>query len=180
MVLIHDAVRPFVDPALIDRVIAAHGERQAALPALPVAETLKRADADGCVERPIARDGLYAAQTPQGFPFWPILAAHEKAHRAGKTGFTDDAAIAEWAEMPVQIVAGSPDNIKLTWARDIDMADQRLRPGDAPAFPMCAPATAMTCIAFEPGDHVTLCGVAIPHTKKLVRPFRRRCRRCMR
>ena len=47
----------------------------------------------------MSRDGLYAAQTPQGFPFWPINAAHEKAHRAGKTGFTDDAAIAEWAKI---------------------------------------------------------------------------------
>ena len=168
-VLIHDAARPFVDPALIDRVIAAIGERQAALPALPVADTLKRADADDLVSGTVARDGVYAAQTPQGFPFWPILAAHQKAHRAGKTGFTDDAAIAEWTKMPVRIVAGSPDNVKLTWARDIAMADQRLsgQPTARRRFPTCAPATAMTCTAFEPGDHVTLCGVSIPHAKKL-------------
>ena len=105
-VLIHDAARPFVDSELIDRVIAAIGERQAALPAVPVAETLKRADADEMVSATVARDGLYFAQTPQGFPFWPINAAHQKAHHAGKTGFTDDAAIAEWTKMPVQIVAG--------------------------------------------------------------------------
>ena len=131
VVLIHDAARPFVDSDLIGRVIAAIGERQAALPALPVAETLKRADADDLVSGTIARAGVYAAQTPQGFPFWPILAAHQKAHRAGKTGFTDDAAIAEWTKMPVRIVAGSPDNVKLTWARDFAMADQRLS-GQAP------------------------------------------------
>ena len=81
-VLIHDAVRPFVDAALIDRIIAAIGERQAALPALPVADTLKREAADGTIQETVPRAGLHAAQTPQGFPFWPILAAHEKAHRS--------------------------------------------------------------------------------------------------
>lgn len=165
-VLIHDAARPFVDAALIDRVIAAIGERQAALPTVPVAETLKRAGADELVSATVARDGLYFAQTPQGFPFWPIHAAHLKAHRAGKTGFTDDAAIAEWTKMPVKIVAGSPDNVKLTWARDIVMADQKLSGMDA-SFPDVRTGNGYDVHAFEPGDHVTLCGVAIPHSKKL-------------
>ena len=152
-------------PALIDRVIAAIGERQAALPVLPVAETLKRAGRDELVSETVSRDGLYVAQTPQGFPFWPINAAHEKAHRAGKTGFTDDAAIAEWTKMPVKIVAGSPDNLKLTWARDIAMADQRSR--RRLAFPDVRTGNGYDVHAFEPGDHVVLCGVAIPHDKKL-------------
>jgi 2-C-methyl-D-erythritol 4-phosphate cytidylyltransferase/2-C-methyl-D-erythritol 2,4-cyclodiphosphate synthase len=165
-VLIHDAARPFVDTALIDRVIAAIGERQAALPVLPVAETLKRADADELVCETVSRDGLYLAQTPQGFPYWPINAAHEKAYRAGKTGFTDDAAIAEWTKMAVRIVPGSPDNVKLTWARDIAMADQRLS-GSASAFPDVRTGNGYDVHAFEPGDHVVLCGVAIPHGKKL-------------
>jgi 2-C-methyl-D-erythritol 4-phosphate cytidylyltransferase / 2-C-methyl-D-erythritol 2,4-cyclodiphosphate synthase len=163
-VLIHDAARPFVDSGLIDRVIAAIGERQAALPVLPVAETLKRANADEMVAETVSGDGLYLAQTPQGFPYWPINAAHEKAYRAGKTGFTDDAAIAEWAKMPVRIVPGSPDNAKLTWARDISMADQRLSGG---AFPDVRTGNGYDVHAFEPGDHVVLCGVAIPHGKKL-------------
>ncbi|RUX47224.1 2-C-methyl-D-erythritol 4-phosphate cytidylyltransferase, partial [Mesorhizobium sp. M4A.F.Ca.ET.050.02.1.1] len=118
-VLVHDAVRPFVDAGLIDRTIDAVGERQGALPALPVADTLKRESAAGMIEETVSRNGLHAAQTPQGFPFWPLLAAHEKAHHLGKADFTDDAAIAEWAHIPVKIVQGSPDNIKLTWARDI-------------------------------------------------------------
>jgi 2-C-methyl-D-erythritol 4-phosphate cytidylyltransferase/2-C-methyl-D-erythritol 2,4-cyclodiphosphate synthase len=163
-VLIHDAARPFVDSALIDRVIGGIGEREAALPALPVAETLKRADAAATVAATVSREGLYIAQTPQGFPFWPINAAHEKAHRAGKTGFTDDAAIAEWAKMPVRIVQGSPENIKLTWARDIQMADQRL---SGPIFPDVRTGNGYDVHSFEAGDHVTLCGVAIPHSKKL-------------
>ncbi len=163
-VLIHDAARPFVDAPLIDRVVAAIGERQAALPALPVAETLKRG-ADDLVLGTVARDGLYSAQTPQGFPFWPIHAAHLKAHRAGKDGFTDDAAIAEWTKMPVRIVAGSPDNVKLTWARDIAMADRKL--SSAIAFPDVRTGNGYDVHSFEAGDHVTLCGVAIPHDRKL-------------
>ncbi|PTE11797.1 bifunctional 2-C-methyl-D-erythritol 4-phosphate cytidylyltransferase/2-C-methyl-D-erythritol 2,4-cyclodiphosphate synthase [Mesorhizobium helmanticense] len=165
-VLVHDAVRPFVDAALIDRTIAAIGERQGSLPALPVADTLKRESAAGMIEETVPRTGLHAAQTPQGFPFWPLLAAHEKAHHLGKADFTDDAAIAEWAHIPVKIVAGSPDNIKLTWARDIAMADQRLS-GERPRFPDIRTGNGYDVHAFEPGDHVTLCGVAIPHDKKL-------------
>ena len=165
-VLVHDAVRPFVDAGLIDRTIEAIGERQGALPALPVADTLKRESAAGMIEETVSRNGLHAAQTPQGFPFWPILAAHEKAHHLGKTDFTDDAAIAEWAHIPVKIVPGSPDNVKLTWARDIAMADQRLS-GERPRFPDIRTGNGYDVHAFEPGDHVTLCGVAIPHGMKL-------------
>ena len=165
-VLVHDAVRPFVDATLIDRTIDAIGERQGALPALPVADTLKRESAAGMIEETVSRNGLHAAQTPQGFPFWPLLAAHEKAHHLGKADFTDDAAIAEWAHIPVKLVPGSPDNIKLTWARDIAMADQRLS-GERPRFPDIRTGNGYDVHAFEPGDHVTLCGVAIPHEKKL-------------
>ncbi len=165
-VLVHDAVRPFVDAGLIDRTIEAIGERQGALPALPVADTLKRESATGMIDETVSRAGLHAAQTPQGFPFWPLLAAHEKAHHLGKAEFTDDAAIAEWAKIPVKIVPGSPDNIKLTWARDIALADQRLS-GVQQRFPDIRTGNGYDVHAFEPGDHVTLCGVAIPYERKL-------------
>jgi 2-C-methyl-D-erythritol 4-phosphate cytidylyltransferase/2-C-methyl-D-erythritol 2,4-cyclodiphosphate synthase len=165
-VLIHDAARPFVDGALIDRVIASIDERQAALPVMPVTETLKRAGPDELVSATVARDGLYAAQTPQGFPFWPINAAHQKAHRAGKTGFTDDAQIAEWAKLPVKIVAGSAENVKLTWPRDIAAADERLS-ARAPGFPDVRTGNGYDVHAFAPGDRVTLCGVEIPHGRTL-------------
>ncbi|UCI05775.1 bifunctional 2-C-methyl-D-erythritol 4-phosphate cytidylyltransferase/2-C-methyl-D-erythritol 2,4-cyclodiphosphate synthase [Mesorhizobium sp. B1-1-8] len=165
-VLVHDAARPFVDAGLIDRTIDAIGERQGALPALPVADTLKRESATGMIEETVPRAGLHAAQTPQGFPFWPLLAAHEKAYHLGKTEFTDDAAIAEWAHIPVKIVTGSPDNIKLTWARDIAMADQRLSSA-LPRFPDIRTGNGYDVHAFEPGDHVTLCGIAIPYDRKL-------------
>ncbi|MDQ6437724.1 bifunctional 2-C-methyl-D-erythritol 4-phosphate cytidylyltransferase/2-C-methyl-D-erythritol 2,4-cyclodiphosphate synthase [Mesorhizobium sp. LHD-90] len=163
-VLIHDAARPFVDAALIERTINAIGERQAALPALAVSDTLKRRGSDWTVAGTVSRESLFAAQTPQGFPFWPIHAAHMKAHHAGRTDFTDDAAIAEWTGIPVKLVEGSPDNVKLTWARDIEMADQRL---SGTCFPDVRTGNGYDVHSFEEGDHVWLCGVKIPHTKKL-------------
>jgi 2-C-methyl-D-erythritol 4-phosphate cytidylyltransferase/2-C-methyl-D-erythritol 2,4-cyclodiphosphate synthase len=164
-VLIHDAARPFVDADLIERTIEAIEEGQGALPALPVSDTLKR-EAERMVGETVERAGLYAAQTPQGFPFEPILAAHEKAHQAGKSDFTDDASIAEWVHLPVKLVAGSPDNVKLTWARDILMADQRLAATPA-GFPDIRTGNGYDVHAFEPGDHVVLCGITIPHDRKL-------------
>ncbi|WP_274628818.1 bifunctional 2-C-methyl-D-erythritol 4-phosphate cytidylyltransferase/2-C-methyl-D-erythritol 2,4-cyclodiphosphate synthase [Arvimicrobium flavum] len=164
-VLIHDAARPFVDTDLIDRIIDAVEERQAALPAIPVSDTLKRGGDGDLVSGTVAREGLFAAQTPQGFPFWPIHAAHMKADRAGRTDFTDDAAIAEWANIPVKLVRGSPDNQKLTWAKDIEMADQRL--SDTMLFPDVRTGNGYDVHSFEAGDHVWLAGVKIPHTRKL-------------
>jgi len=166
MVLIHDGVRPFVDPELIDRTIDAIEERQGALPSMQVAETLKRIDGEGNVGETVPRAGLFAAQTPQGFPFWPILAAHEKAVQLGRHDFTDDSAVAEWAQIPVRIVTGSPDNVKLTWARDMVLADQRYTSA-RPAFPDVRTGNGYDVHAFEAGDHVTLCGIRIAHGKKL-------------
>ncbi|HWK66846.1 MAG TPA: bifunctional 2-C-methyl-D-erythritol 4-phosphate cytidylyltransferase/2-C-methyl-D-erythritol 2,4-cyclodiphosphate synthase [Rhizobiaceae bacterium] len=165
VVLIHDGVRPFIDAGLIDRTIDAIGNNQGALASLPVSDTLKREAADGTVLETVARSGLRAAQTPQGFPFAPILAAHENAHRSGKGDFTDDAAIAEWAGIPVKLVAGSSDNVKLTWAEDIALADQRFH--SQSVFPDVRTGNGYDVHSFEAGDHVTLCGVAIPHGKRL-------------
>lgn len=165
IVLIHDGVRPFVDSTLIDRVVAATGSETAALPALPVSDTLKQADDGGYVAATVPRDRLYAAQTPQAFPFAKILAAHRRAATAGLPDFTDDAAIAEWAGLAVKLVPGSPDNTKLTWAKDIEMADRRLN--DGPRFPDVRTGNGYDVHAFEAGDHVTLCGVAIPFDRRL-------------
>jgi 2-C-methyl-D-erythritol 4-phosphate cytidylyltransferase/2-C-methyl-D-erythritol 2,4-cyclodiphosphate synthase len=164
-VLIHDAVRPFVNPELVASVIEKARGGIGALPALAVSDTLKRGGAGGRVTGTVDRTGLFAAQTPQGFPFSAVLDAHEKAAAIGKSDFTDDAAIAEWAGIPVEIVAGSPDNVKLTWARDIAVADEKL--SHAAAFPDVRTGNGYDVHAFGPGDHVTLCGVAIPHEKAL-------------
>lgn len=165
VVLIHDGVRPFVDPAMIDRVVAATDEYHGAIPALPVADTLKRAAADGTIAATVDRSVLHAAQTPQAFPFGKILAAHEDAAAAARSDFTDDAAIAEWAGIAVRLVAGSPDNTKITWAKDIALAEQRL--AGTTGLPDVRTGNGYDVHSFEPGDHVTLCGVAIPYEKRL-------------
>jgi 2-C-methyl-D-erythritol 2,4-cyclodiphosphate synthase/2-C-methyl-D-erythritol 4-phosphate cytidylyltransferase len=165
IVLIHDAVRPFADHGLIGRVIAAADEGLGALPALAVADTLKRGG-NGLVKGTVSRDGLFAAQTPQGFPFRPILEAHRKAAAEGRSDFTDDAAIAEWAGLPVRLVEGSPDNVKLTWARDIALADQRMQLMST-TFPDVRTGNGYDVHRFGEGNHVTLCGVKIPFDKGL-------------
>ncbi|HEY8128094.1 MAG TPA: 2-C-methyl-D-erythritol 4-phosphate cytidylyltransferase, partial [Hyphomicrobium sp.] len=111
MVLIHDAARPFVSAKTISNVIAALSERPAALAALAVTDTLKRASDVGVVTETVARAGLWRAQTPQGFHFAPILAAHRKAAKEGIDTFTDDAAIAEWAGLDVAVVEDSIGNV---------------------------------------------------------------------
>jgi 2-C-methyl-D-erythritol 4-phosphate cytidylyltransferase/2-C-methyl-D-erythritol 2,4-cyclodiphosphate synthase len=164
-VLIHDAVRPFFEHELLDRIAAALSDgADAVLPAMAVADTLKRADAAGTVIETVSRAQLYAAQTPQSFAFAPILAAHEKAAAAGRADFTDDAAIAEWAGIPVMIVEGNADNVKLTVRRDIAMADNRL---SGAVLPDVRTGNGYDVHQLEPGDGVTLCGVFIPHDQKL-------------
>ncbi|TRB25636.1 bifunctional 2-C-methyl-D-erythritol 4-phosphate cytidylyltransferase/2-C-methyl-D-erythritol 2,4-cyclodiphosphate synthase [Rhizobium rhizogenes] len=164
-VMIHDAVRPFFDHDLLDRVAAALAAgAPAVLPAMPVTDTLKRADTDALVTETVPRAGLYAAQTPQSFRLADILAAHKKAAADNKTDFTDDAAIAEWAGLPVTLVAGSADNVKLTIKRDIAMADEKLSAG---LLPDVRTGNGYDVHQLEPGDGVTLCGVFIPHDQTL-------------
>jgi len=164
VVLIHDAVRPFADAGLIDRVIDAASHGRGAVPTTPVTDTLKRKGAETLAT--VDRKDLYTAQTPQGFPFGAILEAHEKAHAEGRSDFTDDASIAEWAGLPVELVEGSPDNFKLTVARDIEMADQRLASSQA-QFPDVRTGNGYDVHAFAEGDAVVLCGVRIAHGKRL-------------
>ncbi|GAB4576039.1 MAG: bifunctional 2-C-methyl-D-erythritol 4-phosphate cytidylyltransferase/2-C-methyl-D-erythritol 2,4-cyclodiphosphate synthase [Rhodothalassiaceae bacterium] len=155
IVLIHDAARCFVDAALISRVIAAIGERQGAIPGLPVSDTLKRG-AEGLVSGTLAREGLWRVQTPQGFPFLPILAAHRAVRGAS---LTDDAAVAEAQGLPVALVEGSEDNIKMTTPEDFArMAHREMETRVGQGFDVHR---------FAPGDHVWLCGLKIPHEMAL-------------
>ncbi|MBS9720415.1 bifunctional 2-C-methyl-D-erythritol 4-phosphate cytidylyltransferase/2-C-methyl-D-erythritol 2,4-cyclodiphosphate synthase [Tianweitania sp. BSSL-BM11] len=164
-VMIHDAARPFVDAGLISRVAAALNGAEAVLPALPVSDTIKRADEDLNVLETVPREDLHAAQTPQAFNYQRIRYAHRLAAEEGLDAFTDDAAIAAWAGVAVRIVPGAVDNIKLTWARDIAMADQRLQ--ISATFPDVRTGNGYDVHSFEAGDAVWLCGVSIPHHKKL-------------
>lgn len=163
-VLIHDAVRPFIADEVIDRVIAALGAAPGAIAALPVVDTLKEAGGDHRIARTVARDALWRAQTPQGFHFAPILGAHLDALRAGIGDMTDDAAIAEWAALPVALAMGSESNVKITTIEDLHMAEERL----AAATRMeTRVATGFDVHRFTDGDHVWLGGVRIAHTHKL-------------
>ncbi len=165
-VLIHDGVRPFIEQELLARIFDNLTPQEGVLPALAVSDTLKQSASDGTVRTTVPRAGLFAAQTPQAFPFNPILDAHEKAYLSGRSDFTDDASIAEAYGLSVRIIEGSADNTKLTWAKDIEMADKRLRHGMT-SFPDIRTGNGYDVHSFEPGDHVTLCGVAIPHNRKL-------------
>lgn len=165
-VLIHDGVRPFIQQDLLCRIIDNLTPDQGTLPALAISDTLKQANGDGAILSTVPRNGLFSAQTPQAFPFAAILEAHEKAFADNRADFTDDAAIAEWHGLTVRIIDGSADNTKLTWAKDIEMADKRLR-HDMTSFPDIRTGNGYDVHSFEPGDHVTLCGVDIPHDRKL-------------
>ena len=159
-VLIHDGARPFPGAALIDRVIAALDRAPAAIPALPLGDTIKRV-ADGVIRETVDRAQLWRAQTPQGFDFPAILAAHRAA--AGHL-LTDDAAVAEASGMMPIVVAGNEDNLKVTTEHDLAAAERRLasRLGDVRV------GQGFDVHAFGPGDHVVICGVEIPHGASLV------------
>ncbi|MHC1549029.1 bifunctional 2-C-methyl-D-erythritol 4-phosphate cytidylyltransferase/2-C-methyl-D-erythritol 2,4-cyclodiphosphate synthase [Phyllobacterium sp. K27] len=165
-VLIHDGVRPFIAADLLERVIFNLMPHIGVLPVLAVSDTLKAAGPDAMVSATVPRAGLYAAQTPQAFPYQPILDAHNAAFAAGRSDFTDDSAIAEWHRLPVRIVEGSADNTKLTWAKDIEMADDRLSQKQV-AYPDVRTGNGYDVHAFEPGEGVWLAGVFIEHNKKL-------------
>jgi 2-C-methyl-D-erythritol 4-phosphate cytidylyltransferase/2-C-methyl-D-erythritol 2,4-cyclodiphosphate synthase len=164
-VLIHDAARPFVDAGLIDRVLGALDKHEAALPALPVTDSLKQAH-EGRVTFSVDREQLWRAQTPQGFHYDAILAAHRAAAKDRERSFTDDGGIAEWFGLDVVLVEGSEENRKLTTQEDIVRADRML--ALASAAGTIRVGTGYDVHAFGPGDAVILCGVRIPHHKKLV------------
>lgn len=163
-VLIHDAARPLVDVGILDRVIAALDISAGAVPVIGMSDTLKRLDAERRVVETVAREGLWRAQTPQGFHFAAILGAHRAAAKAGITDFTDDAAVAAWHGLKVHAVAGSEHNRKLTTAEDIAMAEQQLSGG---SLREVRTGTGFDVHRFGDGDHVWLCGVKIAHTRAL-------------
>jgi 2-C-methyl-D-erythritol 4-phosphate cytidylyltransferase/2-C-methyl-D-erythritol 2,4-cyclodiphosphate synthase len=158
-VLIHDAARPFVNAVHIARLMAALETADAAVPALPVADTLKRGD--GLVTETVSRDGLWRAQTPQIFRLGALRDAYA-AWPAGEEP-TDDAQVLERAGGRVAMVAGDPMLMKLTWPEDFAMAEQL-----AGAQRIVRVGQGLDAHRFGPGDAIWLCGVAIPHSHGLV------------
>jgi 2-C-methyl-D-erythritol 4-phosphate cytidylyltransferase / 2-C-methyl-D-erythritol 2,4-cyclodiphosphate synthase len=165
-ILIHDAARPFVSNAVISNVIAALDQCDAVVPGLPVADTMKFAP-DGIVVRTVDRGSMWFVQTPQGFTYEKILAAHRQAAREARSGFTDDAAVAEFHGLEVRIAAGEQANRKLTTAHDVKAADKDLAERLFVARPDVRTGQGIDFHVFEDGDGVILCGVKIPHHQKL-------------
>jgi 2-C-methyl-D-erythritol 4-phosphate cytidylyltransferase len=130
LVLIHDGVRPFVTAETITAVIAALETCPAAIAAMPVFDTIKSC-AGGLITATIDRASLWRAQTPQGFSFPAILAAHRLvATRQDQAPVTDDASVAEAAGLPVRVVQGSEDAFKITTEADLRRAERHLRGDD--------------------------------------------------
>jgi 2-C-methyl-D-erythritol 4-phosphate cytidylyltransferase/2-C-methyl-D-erythritol 2,4-cyclodiphosphate synthase len=155
LVLIHDAARPLVDAGIIDRVVDALEAKPAAIAAMPVVDSLRK-ESGG----PVDRDGLWQVQTPQGFWFDAILSAH----RAATDDLaTDDATLAEKAGIPITLVEGAMSNLKVTRQGDLATAEIFLaaRLGDIRT------GSGFDVHKFAPGDHVTICGIKVPHTHAL-------------
>ncbi len=162
LVLIHDVARPLVSAKVIDAVIDALSSAQGAAPAIPVTDALWRGD-EGVVTGTQSRDGLYRAQTPQGFHYAPILAAH----RAHNGGAADDVEVARKAGLDVAITMGDEANIKITTPDDFARADKLIRDRAKEQAMDIRVGNGFDVHAFEDGDHVILCGVRIPHGRKL-------------
>lgn len=165
LVLIHDAARPLVDRDLIEAVTAALGAHVAAAPALPVTDALWRGE-NGIVAGTQDRNGLFRAQTPQGFRFDAILSAH----RRFSGDAADDVEVARASGHQVWITLGSEANIKLTYPIDFERAEQFLmeRQTNKGQTMDIRTGNGFDVHAFTEGSHVWLCGVKIPHSRALL------------
>jgi len=167
LVLIQDAARPLTSPEVIDGVIGALASSEAALPVVPVTDTIKRSLDGRTVAATEDRNTLFAAQTPQGFRFPQVLSAHLRATRMPRE-FTDDAAIAEWAGLTVALTPGSTRNIKITHPEDFARAERLLAgTSDVGQAMETRIGSGFDVHPFEPGSAVWLGGVEIAHTHKL-------------
>ena len=160
-VLIHDGARPLVSPGIIERTISALDEAPGAIAAVPVRDTLKRQkQGSSKIEETVDRFGLWRAQTPQGFRFDDILAAHRSAQGLD---LTDDAAIAERAGLTVALLEDRDDNLKITTSDDLTRAIRTLTGGDEMAV-----GSGFDVHKFGPGDRIRMCGVDISHSHGLI------------
>jgi 2-C-methyl-D-erythritol 4-phosphate cytidylyltransferase/2-C-methyl-D-erythritol 2,4-cyclodiphosphate synthase len=163
IVLIHDGARIFPSHALIERAIRAAEAHGAAIPAIPLADTIKQIDGAGRIVASPDRASLRAAQTPQAFRFDLILAAHRRARGEGVGDLTDDGAVAAWAGCAVHVFDGDPENTKVTTLKDLRAAEARLMEAASDV----RVGQGFDVHAFAAGDGVWLGGVRIPHDRAL-------------
>jgi 2-C-methyl-D-erythritol 4-phosphate cytidylyltransferase/2-C-methyl-D-erythritol 2,4-cyclodiphosphate synthase len=159
-VLVHDAARPLLTPDHVARLLEALDGADAAILALPVADTLKAA-VEGEVAATVPREHLWRAQTPQAFRFGALAQAYA-VWPADETP-TDDAALIERAGGRVRLVPGDPRLMKLTYPEDFAMAEALIAAARATRV-----GQGFDAHRFGPGDHVMLCGVRIAHDRGLV------------
>jgi 2-C-methyl-D-erythritol 4-phosphate cytidylyltransferase/2-C-methyl-D-erythritol 2,4-cyclodiphosphate synthase len=174
LVLVHDAARPHVDVALIERALVAGRDHRAAVPGIAVTDTIKvvedLGDGTGRVRETPRREGLRAVQTPQSFAYGPLRDAHRRAAEADLHAFTDDGALAEWAGLAVVVFEGDPRNRKITQPADLIEADRgfsgqhptALNEAHSMTTYVTRLGTGFDVHAFTDGDHVWLGGVKIP------------------
>ena len=156
-VLIHDAARPFPNKSLISRTLSGLNKNPAVVPVLPLLDTIKELEDDRkTIKKTLDRNKLWRTQTPQGFHYKAILSAHRKT---AQEEMTDDAAIFEMAGVPVTVVDGHNENIKITTQEDIQQAIKMLNFSDS----VTRVGTGFDVHRFGPGNHVILCGIKIDH-----------------
>lgn len=153
IVLVHDAARPVVPPGTIAALLAALETTPGAIPAQPVADTLKRGAA-GRIVGTVPREALFRAQTPQAFRY-DVL---REAHRSGDGSATDDAALLEAVGIPVALVPGGESNVKITWPEDLARVESHLAARLVPRM-----GTGFDVHRLVEGRPLILCGVTVPH-----------------
>lgn len=157
IVLVHDAARPVIPAGTIAALLTALETQAGAIPAVPVADTLKRGDT-GVISGTVSRENLFRAQTPQAFAF-PLLL---ELHRNAAPGATDDAAILEAAGHKVALVPGHEDNIKLTYPEDMQRLERILAPAMEPRI-----GTGYDVHVLVENRKLILCGIEVPHERGL-------------
>ena len=159
IVLVHDGARPLVTTELIAAVVDAVRAHGAAIPILPVVETLKRVG-DGLVLETVEREGLGAAQTPQGIRLGTLRAAYARFSPGGPRAFTDEAALLEACTIPVHVVPGHADNLKVTLPADLDRAAAILGVGPRVGY-------GDDSHPFGPGEPLALGGIELAGAPRL-------------
>ncbi|KAL4886886.1 2-C-methyl-D-erythritol 4-phosphate cytidylyltransferase-domain-containing protein [Aspergillus karnatakaensis] len=176
-VFIHDAARPFASSALLDSIWAEFLKDPfiAVIPAIAVADTLKKTDSNGLITDTVPREGLFRAQTPQAFDLPTILHLHEQAALTG-VEVTDDASLFEKEKFPVRVIPGEAENTKLTFAADFEQAERFLQThentssSNSKTIPDVRVGHGYDThrLIHNPNSAITLCGVKIPHNASLL------------
>ncbi|MEM7526288.1 MAG: 2-C-methyl-D-erythritol 2,4-cyclodiphosphate synthase [Pseudomonadota bacterium] len=172
IVLVHDAARPFAATTLWQTLIEATADGAGAIAAEPVVDALWAegdGEAAGMCDAPRPRAGLWRAQTPQAFPFAPLLAAHRAEVTGTGPKALDDAEVFRRAGGDVKLVPGEPDNFKITTAADLERAERFAQSLTSKEGAMdVRTGHGFDVHRFGPGDHVMLCGVRVPHSNGLI------------